>query len=203
MTGARGHTCRHAAAVLTVAVLLTAVAPWWAAAEPDPAPATLPKFIPIPSNWTPDYTVFPYNLWQIRVTPEQIDAEREACQWFNAQDGTLMSQVVGFQRYLGDQHDNWAAPGVQPASDIVAANLDQSAAFLDPRAHTLFITNYPDQSQYSPLYNGDSIYRLWFQLTQIRDKMRRQQPSGIINANIATATVYGTVITNSTVCNGA
>jgi hypothetical protein len=203
VTGARGRTRRHAAAVLTVAVLLTAAAPGLAAAEPDPAPATLPKFVPHPSNWMPYYTVFPYNLWQIRVTPEQIDAEREACQWLNAQYGTLMSQVVGFQHFLGDQHDNWAAPGVQPAADIVAANLDQSGAFLDPRAHTLFITNYPDQSQYSPLYQGDSIYRLWFQLTQIRDKLRHRQPSGIINANIATANVYGTVITDSTVCNGA
>jgi hypothetical protein len=202
MTTARGCTLRHLVAALIAAILLTG-ASGSAAAEPDAIPATLPKFVPRPSNWTPDYTVFPYNLWQIRVTVEQIDAERESCQWLNAQYGQLMSQVAGFQHYLGNQHDNWAAPAVQPAADIVAANLDQSAAFLDPRAHTLFITNYPDRSQYSPLFHGDSIYKLWFQLTQIRDKMRRQQPSGILNANIATATVYGSVITASGVCRDA
>ena len=96
-----------------------------------------------------------------------------------------------------------SAAGVQAAADAVVANLDQSAAFLDPRAHTLFIINYPDQSEYSPLYNGDSIYHLWYQLTQISDKMKRTMPSGQINANIATANVYGTVIRQSRVCDGA
>ncbi|MGV9801478.1 hypothetical protein ACWDTP_25870 [Mycobacterium sp. NPDC003449] len=166
-------------------------------------PATLPAFEPHPSDWSPDYTVFPYNLWQNRVTPEQITAQRDSCQWFNAQYDPLMAQVFGFQRFLGEQHDDWTAPGVRPAADTVIANLDQSAAFLDPRAHTLYITNYPDQSQYSPLYNGDSIYHLWFQLTQIGDKMNQQLPAGVINANIATANVYGKTIRDSGVCAGA
>ncbi|WP_036445528.1 hypothetical protein [Mycolicibacterium porcinum] len=174
-----------------------------ATAEPSGTAPSLPTFVPHPSDWSPNYTVFPYNLWQMRVTPEQVDAQRESCQWFNAQYGTLMSQIVGFQNFLGGQHDYWTAPGVQAAGDAVKANVDQSAAFLDPRAHTLYITNYPDQSQYSPLYNGDSIYHLWYQLTQISDKIGKQQPSGVINANIATANVYGNVIRDSGVCNGA
>ena len=86
---------------------------------------------------------------------------------------------------------------------VVKANLDQSAAFLDPRVHTLYITNYPDQSQYSPLYNGDSFYHLWYQLTQISEKIAKQRPAGQINANIATMNVYGSVIRDSGVCNGA
>ena len=166
------------------------------------APAAT-AFEPHPSDWTPDYTPFPYNLWQIRVTPEQIAAERDACQWFNAQYDPLMAGVFGFQDFLGDHDDDWGAPGVQTAAATVAANLDQSAAFLDPRAHTLFITNYPDQSQYSPLFHGDSIYRLWFQFTQISDKIARRLPSGQINANVATANVYGTAIRESGVCDGA
>ena len=164
---------------------------------------SLPVFVPSPSDWSPDYTVFPYNLWKDRVTPEQIVAERDACQWFNAQYDTLMNGVLGFQRFLGDAHDDWSAPGVHAASDVVVANVDQSAAFLQPRAQTLFIVNYPDQSQYSPLYNGDSIYHLWYQLTQISDKMKRGLPSGQINANNATAAVYGNVIRDSGVCIGA
>ncbi|PRC43942.1 hypothetical protein C6A85_000000102755 [Mycobacterium sp. ITM-2017-0098] len=172
-------------------------------ARAEPATPTMPVFTPYPSNWSPNYTVFPYNLWQIRVTPQQITAERESCQWFNAQYDELMYQVYGFQRFLGDQHDVWSAPGVTEAGNIVAANLDQSAAFLDPRAHTLFIINYPDQSEYSPLFHGDSFYRLWYQFTQISDKIKRRLPAGQINANIATANVYGRVIRDSGVCLGA
>ena len=135
--------------------------------------------------------------------PGCVTAMRESCQWFNAQYDTLIAQVLGFQKFLGDNRDDWDAPGVQPAADVIIANLDQSAAFLDPRGHTLFIVNYPDQSEYSPIYNGDSIFHLWFQLTQISDKMKRQLPSGQINANNATANVYGTTIRNSGVCDGA
>ncbi|CQD11968.1 hypothetical protein BN970_02438 [Mycolicibacterium conceptionense] len=197
----RRHLGTVCAAIAGAALALGLAAP--SAAEPTGAAPTLPAFVPHPSDWSPNYTVFPYNLWQVRVTPEQIDAQRESCQWFNSQYATLMSQIVGFQHFLGDQHDYWTAPGVQAAGDAVRANVDQSAAFLDPRAHTLYITNYPDQSQYSPLYNGDSIYHLWYQLTQISDKIAKQQPAGVINANIATANVYGNTIRDSGVCNGA
>lgn len=173
------------------------------AANADDTAATLPVFVPYPSDWAPDYSLYPYNLWQNRVTPEMITAQRDSCQWFNAQYGPLHDQIYGFQGYLGDRHDVWTAPGVQGLADVVRANIDQSAAFLDPRAHTLYIVNYPDQSEYSPLYNGDSIYHLWYQLTQISDKMVKHQPSGVINANIATMNVYGNVIRDSGVCNGA
>jgi len=152
-------------------------------------------------GWAPNYSVFPYNLWQNRVTPEMVTAEGEACHWFNTGYDALSGQVFGFQQALRDGYDVWAP--LQGAGDAVRANLDQSAAFLDPRVHILYVTNYPDQSQYSPLYNGDSFYHLWYQLTQISDKMAQQMPSGVINANTATMRVYGDVIRNSGVCNGA
>jgi hypothetical protein len=192
---------RMGTAIACVAIGAAATLP--ATAHADDGAPSLPVFVPYPSGWTPNYTVFPYNLWQTRVTPEQIIAQRDACQWFNAQYETLSTQAFGFQRYLGDQGDVWDSPGVQAAAGVVRANLDQSAAFLDPRVHTLYIVNYPDRSEYSPLYNGDSFYHLWFQLTQISDKMARQVPSGQINANTATMNVYGTVIRDSGVCNGA
>jgi hypothetical protein len=194
---------RRVGATLACAAMVAGTGPMGAADADDQATPSLPVFEPHPSDWQPDYTVFPYNLWQTRVTPEQITAEREACQWFNAQYDPLMSQVFGFQRQLGDQHDVWSARGVQAAGNTVKANLDQSAAFLNPRAHMLYIVNYPDQSQYSPLYNGDSIYHLWYQFTQISDKINQKMVSGVINANIATANVYGNVIRDSGVCNGA
>lgn len=191
---------RLAVAAAVGLALLLGIAP---VARTEPTTPSMPVFTPYPSGWQPDYSVFPYNLWQNRVTPQQITAERESCQWLNAQYGELMNQVYGFQNFLADQHDAWTAPGVTEAGDLVAANLDQSAAFLDPRAHTLFIINYPDQSEYSPLFHGDSFYRLWYQFTQISDKIARRLPAGQINANIATATVYGTAIRDSGVCVGA
>lgn len=165
--------------------------------------ASLPVFVPHPSDWAPDTSVYPYNLWQGRTNDEQVTALRDSCQWFNAQYDTLMSSVYGFQNYLRDHHDVWAASGSETVGTVVTANLDQSAAFLDPRVHALYITNYPDQSQYSPLYNGDSFYHLWFQFTQISDKIKQQLPSGVINANIATANVYGNTIRDSGICDGA
>lgn len=187
-------------ALAGAALMLATAAP--ASAEPETWPK-LAAFEPRPSNWAPDYTVFPYNLWQIRVTPQQIDAQREACQWFNAQYGALFDQIGRFQRFLDDNGDHWSRPGVQAAADAVRANIDQSAAFLDPRAHILYITNFPDQSRYSPLFHGDSFYHLWYQLTQISVKMTQRMPSGFINANIATANVYGNEIRDSGVCTGA
>ena len=168
--------------------------------------ASLPVFVPYPSGWSPNYTVFPYNLWQNRVTPQMVDAERDSCQWFNAQYDALSAQSWGFQRALHDNFDSWgldSGNNVQGAASVLKANIDQSAAFLDPRVHTLYITNYPDQSQYSPLFHGDSFFRLWFQLTQLSDKIARQLPSGVINANNATMKVYGDAIRGSGVCNGA
>lgn len=191
---------RGGAAAICAFVVSTAFSP---AAHADDTVATLPVFVPHPSDWTPDHTPYPYNLWQNRVTPEQVAAQRDSCQWFNAQYESLHDQIYGFQGFLADRHDVWSAPGVQGLANVVQANIDQSAAFLDPRAHTLFVVNYPDQSEYSPLYNGDSIYHLWYQLIQISDKMVRQLPSGVINANIATMHVYGNVIRDSGVCNGA
>ncbi|WP_431237447.1 hypothetical protein ACQ86B_22260 [Mycolicibacterium aichiense] len=188
---------RGLAATLIAAALTAPIA------NADNPPPSLPQFVPHESDWQPNTVVYPYNLWQNRVTPEQVTAMRDSCQWFIAQYDPLMSQTAGLQHFLDGQHDNWQAPGIQQAATTVEANLDQSAAFLDPRAHTLFIVNYPDQSEYSPVYNGDSMFHLWYQFTQISDNMKQRLPSGQLNAHIATASVYGTTIRDSGVCAGA
>jgi hypothetical protein len=179
------------AAIATVCAIVALGAPGVANAD-DIAPGP---------GWSPDYTTFPYNMWQSRVTPEMVTAEGEACHWFNTQYDGLAGQIFGFQGALRDTYDVWA--NVQGAGDALRANVDQAAAFLDPRVHLLYITNYPDQSQYSPLYNGDSFYHLWFQFTQISDKLARQMPSGVLNANTAAMRVYGDTIRRSGVCDGA
>jgi hypothetical protein len=152
-------------------------------------------------GWRPDYVTFPYNLWQNRVTPEMVTAQGEACHWFNTQYDALAGQLFGFQYALRDSYDSW--PRVQQAGDALRTNIDQATAFLDPRVHTFYITNYPDQSQYSPLFHGDSFYHIWFQLESISDKIAQRMPSGVINANTATMRVYGDAIRSSGVCNAA
>lgn len=195
--GALGRRSAAAVAAAVAVVLSAAEAP-----ADDAAPA-LPGFVPSPSNWTPNYTVYPYNLWQSRVTPEQIAAQRDACQWFNAQYGTLRDQIAGFQRDLAARSDDWTTPDISRRAAAVLANVGVSTAFLEPRARTLYVVNYPDRSEYSPLFHGDSFHYLWFQLTQIGDKIARQIPSGQINANVATMNVYGNAIRDSGVCAGA
>lgn len=190
---------RIATATLATAVALTSPG----IGSADDATPRLPGFVPSPSDWAPNFSVYPYNLWQMRVTPEQVIAEREACQWFNAQYDALRDQIYGLQRDLGGVSDDWTSPGVGQRAAVVKANIDQSAAFLEPRARALFIINYPDRSEYSPLFHGDSFHYLWFQLTQISDKVTRQVPSGQINANVATMNVYGSAIRDSGVCTGA
>ncbi|OBK35293.1 hypothetical protein A5658_07610 [Mycobacterium sp. 1245111.1] len=190
------------AAEIAVLLYLTATAIPAGARADYQVPQPLPVFEPHPSEWQPNYSAFPYNVWQSHVTVEQVNAERESCQWFDAQYDQLMGQVLAFQHALGDHHDVWSAPGIQPSGDTVVANVDRSAAFLDTRVHTLYVVNY-DKNQYSPLYQGDSLYHLWYQLTQISAKMRQRDVSGVINANIAIANVYGNTIRDSTVCNGA
>ena len=44
----------------------------------------LPVVTPTASNWTPKFP-FPYNQTRGSVTDADITAEREMCQWFNAQ----------------------------------------------------------------------------------------------------------------------
>lgn len=62
------------AAATVVAPLLVAVAPI-GQAQTTPS---MPAFTPYPSAWSPNYTVFPYNLWRSRVTPEQVVALRDS-----------------------------------------------------------------------------------------------------------------------------
>ncbi len=35
----------------------------------NPTPPSLPEFAPHESDWQPNTVVYPYNLWQNRVTP--------------------------------------------------------------------------------------------------------------------------------------
>ena len=120
------------------ALAAAAIVTMTAGAEADPnVPAPpLPVFTPTPTDWGPNFA-FPHNIHQNQVTDADITAEREMCEWFNAQFDALMDQINGFNGNLSTNHDDYAAPGIQHQADAVTANIDQSEDYLAPRARSL------------------------------------------------------------------
>ena len=78
---------------VAAALHLTAVAQ--AAPTVDEIAPPLPVVVPTPNNWQPKY---PYPFDQLRgsVTDADITAEREMCQWYNAQYEDLVAQIDRF-----------------------------------------------------------------------------------------------------------
>lgn len=173
-----------------------------AQADSDHAPPPLPVFTTAPTDWSPNFQIWPYNTFTYRVTPEMISGMSDSCQWFNAQFDTLMGQINDFNRELGDQHDDYSAGGLQHHANVVVANIDQSTAFLVPRVKPLIITNNPDNfGPYSPLYGGESITHLTFQLSRISQSITRKDPSGVTHANIVAAAGWSNALRDAGACN--
>lgn len=193
----------------TVAAALTAVLftaglalPGHAAADSGQPPPPLPVFTPGPSNWKPNFEAWPYNTFTYQVTPEMISGMSDSCQWFNAQFDPLMGQIHDFQGNLDGNSSNYAAAGVQAQANAVAANIDQSTAFLAPRLQPLTIRNTPDNfGPYSPIYGGEYITKAMFQLTRISENIKQKNPAGVTNANIVHATGWGNALKGSGACN--
>ena len=149
-----------------------------------------------------NFDIWPYNTFTSRVTPEMIGAMSDSCQWFTSQFDPLMGQINDFNRYLGDRHDDYATGGAQRNADAVVANIDRSTAFLGPRVKPLIITNQPDNfGPYSPIFGGDSMTHLTFQLSRISDSIKRKDPSGVTHANIVSATGWANALRDSGACN--
>lgn len=193
-----GGTACAGPALLATALVLCGTAH----ADPAQPPPPLPAFTPAPSDWSPNFDVWPYNTFTSRVTPEMIGGMSDSCQWFNSQFDPLMAQINDFNRYLGDRHDDYAAGGAQRSANAVTANIDRSTAFLGPRVKPLIITNEPDNfGPYSPVYGGESMTHLAFQLSRISDSIKRKDPSGVTHANIVAATGWANALRDSGACN--
>ncbi len=170
-------------------------------AESGPPPP-LPVFTPGPTDWSPNFEIWPFSTFTYQVTPQMISGLSDSCQWFNAQFDPLMGQINDFNRNLGDQHDDYSAGGVQRQANAVVANIDQSTAFLAPRVAPLTITNKPNNfGPYSPIYGGEAITSVTYQLTQIAESMRRLDPAGVTHANIVAATRWGNTLRGQGACN--
>jgi hypothetical protein len=133
------------------------------------------------------------------------------CQWYNAQYEQLRDQIdrVQFNRIqqngpgvrIGSGTDSdYSAAGVQQQVDIVAANLDQAVAFLTPRAQALTVDQDMANDNFFPLYEGESFYRLWQQLSNVDDGIKAHQPDWFTGPSVQQAKRWGERIHRSHVC---
>ncbi|MEB3032997.1 hypothetical protein [[Mycobacterium] nativiensis] len=193
-SAATGAACAVALAILAGPL----VAPTPAVADPAQPPGA-PGFTPAPSDWSPHMDFWPYNTFAYQVTPEMISGMSDSCQWFNTQFDPLIGQINDVNRALGDHHDVYA--GVQSQADAVVAGIDRSTGFLAPRLQPLTIRNTPDNyGPYSPIYGGEQLTGVLFQLSRIADSMRNKQPAGFTRPHIDSAAGWGNALRNSGAC---
>jgi hypothetical protein len=172
-----------------------------AAAEPNAneiAPP-LPVFVPTPSNFTPLYP-FPFDQTRASVTAADINAQRELCQWYNAQYETLIAQIDRFNANLISDNGDYGAGDNQRTANAVVANIDQTEVFLAPRVQALTQSQDFAGDQYFPLYQGKSFYLLWQLLSNVSAGIHGQQPAWFVGPSFQRAMRWGTEINRSHVC---
>jgi hypothetical protein len=172
-----------------------------AAADPSaPPPPPLPVFTPTASNWTPKVP-YSYEATQKNVTEADINAEREMCQWFNAQYRELRRQMDEFGFDLLQANNDWTVSGIQTHADAVASNIEQSVAYLAPRAEALTQSQDYVGDNYFPLYQGESFYRLWQHLSNTGVGIRARNTAWIYGPSQQRDEHWGSKIERSHVCN--
>jgi hypothetical protein len=205
---------RHGGAVATAVVIvlsaLAIVVPPTSSADPDPtAPPSnsdllyaFPAFTPTPSNWKPKFP-FPYDQTRDRVTPADITAMAEMCQWYNRQYATLRDQIdrIQFNRIGSYGKDfDYSRDNTQQQVDIVTGNIDESLAFLDPRVHALTIAQNSFGDNYFPIYEGEEFFKLDEQLFNVNNGIKAHQPDWFTGPSVQKAKRHGSDIFRSHVC---
>ncbi len=200
--------CARAMASIVVAMSGAIVLSGAAGADPvenyDPAthydqPQVLPVITPVASDWQPKFP-FPYDQTRRYVTDADITAEREMCQWYTAQYDVLRHQIEGLNDNVIRNNGHWDADGVQQQADIVTANIDQSLDFLAPRAQALTQTDDHAGDMYFPIYEGDSFYGLWQQLSNVSAGIKAHQPTWFSGPSFLRTQHWGSKINRSHVC---
>lgn len=173
-------------------------------------PEPLPAVVPTPSNWAPKFP-FPYDETKGSVTDADINAEREMCQWYNAQYDELTRQIdtVQFNRItpngpgeiMGSGSDwDYSIGDIQRQVDIVTTNIDQSVNFLAPRVQALTQSRDFAGDVYFPLYQGKSFYLLWQHLSNVNDGIKSHQPDWFTGPSVQRVLRWGERIHRSHVC---
>nr|WP_235676969.1 hypothetical protein [Mycolicibacterium porcinum] len=192
-------------AALVAAVVGAAMALGCAAAEADPVngppemPRPLSVVVPGTSDWQPQFP-FPFDQTRQYVTPADVTAEREMCQWYNAQYSELKHQVEHLNNAIVRANGNFDGDDVPQRLDIVTANLDQALDFLTPRAQALTQSYDGAGDMYFPIYQGDSFYGLWQQLSNVNNGLKARQPTWFSGPSFLRAQHWGSKINRSHVC---
>jgi hypothetical protein len=189
-------SCTAVAAAATITMTVGAEADSNAPAPP------LPVFTPTPTDWGPNFA-FPHNIHQNQVTDADITSEREMCEWFNAQFDTLMNQINSFNADLANNHDDYAAPGIQQQADAVTANIDRSEDYLGPRAQAYTRKLDCDDDicdTHYPIYEGQDFVQVWQLQSDISTSIKNHYPSGINNIAIGLTNLSANGIRGSGVC---
>ena len=215
----QGKSSRHGRRVawftcffVVVSGLSVAVGPSSRADPSDYArpPVPLPVITPAASGWQPKYP-FPHDQTRNSVTDGDINAEREMCQWFNAQYDELMRQINRFQfnritpngpgviSGIGSDWD-YGIGDLQQQADIVTTNIDQSVDFLAPRAQALTQSINHSGDIYFPIYEGESFYLLWQHLSNVNAGIKSHQPDWFTGPSVQRVLRWGSRIHRSNVC---
>jgi hypothetical protein len=185
--------------LVIVAAVCVAVAGRATADPSDPPPPLLPQFTPTASNWAPQFP-YPYDQTRKNVTDADINAEREMCQWFNAQYHDLRNQMDKFGFNLLQANNDWTVGTIQLQADNVAANIEQAVAYLAPRTQSLTITQDFAGDMYFPLYQGEPFYRLWQELSNVAVGIRARNTAWVYGPPQQRVKRWASQIERSRVC---
>lgn len=173
-----------------------------AVAEPpagDVPPPPLPDVVLTASDWQPQFP-FPFSKMRHHITEADINAQREMCQWFNPQYRRLKIQIEDLNNVVIRNNGRFDAPGVPAYAAAVTANIDKSLAFLGPRVHALTRKQNHAGDIYFPLYQGESFFRLWEQLSNVSNGIKARQPTWFVGPSFHHAQRFGSKIERSHVC---
>lgn len=159
----------------------------------------LPVIVPVVNGWQPKFP-FPYDQTRNEVTGADITAEGEMCQWYTAQYDSLIAQIERFDDSLSRANGDYGVAGNQQIADAVLANLDQSLAYLTPRAQALTMSQNYLGDQYFPMYQGETFYWLWQQLSNVSAGIHGHQPAWFVGPSLQRAKRWGSRIHRSGVC---
>ncbi len=209
------RTLRVAVGTALAGIIVASSAP--AHAEPDNLPSPpeppsdssvirpLPVVVPVANGWQPKYP-FPYDQTRDRVTPADITAMREMCQWFNNQYATLSAQIdrLQFNRIGPDGKDyDYTRGNIQQQVDIVTGNVARAVDFLAPRALALTRDQNTFGDNFFPVYEGEAFFKLWEQLSNVNNGILAHQPDWFTGPSVQKAKRWGSDIHRSHVCEGA
>ena len=158
----------------------------------------LPEVVPTQTRWAPQYP-FPFDQMRNQVTPADVQAEAEMCQWFTTQYDTIDTQIDTLLYLLAGTNGKYVN-GVDAGADILTANIFQSVDFLAPRAQALTQATDFAGDVYFPLYQGRNFYDLWQQLHNVGISIQSRHSSWHIGPPRTLMEHYASGIRRSHVC---